>query len=70
MATATVTDEKELSVSITKEEVENANQYRCQQVARRGKVKTSGSNIPHTLKNLRRQDDDIMLPPGNVIEDC
>ena len=30
MATATVTGEKELSVSITKEEVENANQYRHQ----------------------------------------
>ena len=69
MATATVTGEKELSVSITKE-VENANQCRHQQVARRGKVKTPRSNIPHTLKNLKKQDDEITLPPGNVIKDC
>ena len=53
MATATVTGEKELSVSITKEEVKNANHYRHQQVARRGKVKTPGSNIQCTLKNLK-----------------
>ena len=72
-ATATLSDDKELCIAITQEEVDNVNKYYCKQVARWGKPIKPGANMPWTLKNLKiNSRNDLALPKQekSVIEDC
>ena len=62
-ATMTLSDDKELCIAITQEEVDNANKYHHKQIARWEKPIKPGANMPQTLKNLKiNSGNDLALP--------